>query len=190
MSYGMGWVIQDYRGRSLVSHGGAIEGFRTHLTLVPKSGLGLVLVCNLTDARMNQALVNALLDHLLGLPKKDWNGLYAGLLKKEQEATAERMRTWLAGRHLNTKPSRELSAYAGDYEHPAYGMVHVSLDRGALSWKWNSFAGMLAHFHYDTFVLPVEALGGPEVVFSLGADGAVARMEVRGRVGVEFKRVK
>jgi CubicO group peptidase (beta-lactamase class C family) len=190
MSYGMGWVIQDYRGQGLVSHGGAIEGFRTHLTLVPRSRLGLVLICNVTDSRMNQALVNTLLDHLLGLSKKDWNGLYADLLKKEQQASDERGRVWLASRHPNTRPSRELAAYSGNFEHPAYGTIHVSLDHGVLRWRWNHFEGLLAHFHYDTFVLPIEKLGNPEIVFSLGADGAVSQMEVRGRVGVEFRRVK
>jgi CubicO group peptidase (beta-lactamase class C family) len=190
MSYGMGWVLQDYRGQALVSHGGAIEGFRTHLAIVPKARLGIVLVCNLTDTRMNQALVNSLLDHLLGLPKKDWNGLYVDLLRKEHEASAERAEKWLASRHPSTKPSHELAAYAGDYEHPAYGTMHVSLERGALVWKWNTFNGTLEHFHYDTFVLPLGVLGNPEVVFTLAADGSVSKMEVRGKVGVEFRRVK
>src|SRR5262249_61815766 len=55
MSYGMAWVIQDYRGRLLVSHAGAIDGFRAHITLVPKSRLGIVLLNNLHETRMNLA---------------------------------------------------------------------------------------------------------------------------------------
>src|SRR5262249_25170138 len=30
MSYGLGWVIQDYRGQHMIAHGGVIDGFRAH----------------------------------------------------------------------------------------------------------------------------------------------------------------
>src|SRR5262249_23758147 len=46
MNYGLGWVLQDYRGHFLVSHAGAIDGFRVHITLVPDAKLGLVLLNN------------------------------------------------------------------------------------------------------------------------------------------------
>src|SRR5262249_25513770 len=35
MSYGMGWVVQDYRGHKLVSHGGKMEGLRSHISFAP-----------------------------------------------------------------------------------------------------------------------------------------------------------
>ena len=47
ISYGMGWVVQDYRGYGLVSHAGAIDGFRVHLTMVPEAKLGIVILSNL-----------------------------------------------------------------------------------------------------------------------------------------------
>src|ERR1700722_14327215 len=36
ISYGMAWVIHDHRGVRLVSHGGAIDGFRAQITLAPE----------------------------------------------------------------------------------------------------------------------------------------------------------
>ena len=75
MSYGMGWVLQDYRGVGLCSHAGAIDGFRVHFTLIPEKRIGIVLLANLQHTRMNQALSNSLVDLLLDLPKKDWNAL-------------------------------------------------------------------------------------------------------------------
>ena len=35
VSYGMAWVIQDYRGLKMVAHSGVLDGFRIQLTLVP-----------------------------------------------------------------------------------------------------------------------------------------------------------
>ena len=47
MSYGMGWVLEDYRGVGLCSHAGAIDGFRVHITLIPEKKIGIVLLANL-----------------------------------------------------------------------------------------------------------------------------------------------
>src|SRR5262249_27706074 len=44
LHYGMGWIVQDYRGKLLVMHGGSIDGFRAHLTLVPEARLGIALL--------------------------------------------------------------------------------------------------------------------------------------------------
>jgi CubicO group peptidase (beta-lactamase class C family) len=189
MSYGMGWVLQDHRGLNLVSHAGAIDGFRAHLTMVPEHRLGIVLLNNLHLTRMNIALSNGLLDLVLGLPKKDWSAIVMAAVRAEQAERAEAERERLAKRHRNTRPSLEPTAYAGTFEHPAYGTVRVSLGPGGLVWQWNDFRAVLEHFHYDTFTLPIEVMGEPEVVFALD-DGAVTGMRVGGKVDVEFRRVQ
>jgi CubicO group peptidase (beta-lactamase class C family) len=190
MSYGMGWVVQDYRGHLLVSHAGAIDGFRAHVTLVPRARLGIVLLNNLHQTRMNLAVSNSLVDLLLGLPRKDWNAHVAAQMRKLEEANEQRLRERNARRHHGTRPSRELSAYAGTYEEPAYGTLRVALERGVLVWRWGNFSGRLEHFHYDTFLSQGDALGGPQVVFTLGADGEVARVRVVEELGAEFRKVK
>jgi CubicO group peptidase (beta-lactamase class C family) len=188
MSYGMGWVIQDHRGHDLVSHAGAIDGFKAHLALVPKARLGIVVLSNLHHTRLNLALSNSLLDLLLGLPRKDWNGILGRAMQRAEAEEAGQGRAELARREHGTRSSREPAAYAGSYEHPAYGTVRVSLERGVLVWRWNNFSGPLEHFHHDTFVLPIDIMGVPQVVFTLGADGTVSRMKVLGKMNVEFRR--
>jgi CubicO group peptidase (beta-lactamase class C family) len=190
ISYGMGWVVQDYRGLKLVSHAGAIEGFRAHLTLVPGERLGIALLNNLDKSQLNLALSNTLLDHLLGLPRRDWHAHIRSALQRDAERAAEREGERLAKRRAGTKPSLETTAYAGDYEHPAYGRVAVSLEKGDLLWTWNTFRGALEHFHFDVFTLPVEALGGPTVQFAIGPDAQVSGMKVGGALGVEFRKLR
>jgi CubicO group peptidase (beta-lactamase class C family) len=183
MSYGIGWVIQDHFGHRLLQHAGAIDGFRCHFTLVPKCRLGIVLLCNLHQTRMNIALSNSLLEMLLGLPHRDWNVVVE---KAEQEDAEEREKH--SPRHPDTRPSRELAGYAGTYEHPAYGKVRITLEGRRLIWQWENWRAALDHYHYDTFTLPIEKMGEPFVVFTLDAKGAVARMKVLGEIGVEFRR--
>jgi CubicO group peptidase (beta-lactamase class C family) len=189
ISYGMAWVIQDYRGHKLVSHAGAIDGFRAHLTLLPEDNFAIAILCNLDQTRMNLALSNSLVDHLLGLPAKNWNRFIAEKTVKEVEALRTRRREREEKRQQGTKPSLELAAYVGTYEQPAYGTVRVTLERGNLEWQWNAFSVPLEHFHYDTFSAHHEVLGDFQVVFRLGTDGSVASMNVVDLLDLEFRKV-
>src|SRR5437867_6094138 len=58
LAYGLGWSLADYRGRKLVSHGGAIDGFRALVGLVPEERLGVVVLSN--GGELGRALTNAL----------------------------------------------------------------------------------------------------------------------------------
>ncbi len=188
MSYGMGWVVQDHSGHRLLQHAGAIDGFRCHFALVPEARLGIALLCNLDQTRMNIALSNGLLELLLGLPHRDWNQVVFEAERKAHAEVEEKERQRLSRRHLHTHPSRELAGYIGRYEHPAYGTVRIALQDGSLVWKWNHFKAALTHYQYDTFTLPIEIMGEPRVVFTLDDRGAVARMKVQGSMDVEFRR--
>jgi CubicO group peptidase (beta-lactamase class C family) len=185
ISYAMGWIVQDYRGQLLLSHGGAIDGFRAHITLVPHSRLGIAILSNLDDTRMNLAVSNSLVDVLLGLPYKDWNAYYTELVARRDAAEKARRLELAAHRHPDTNPSRTLQAYTGSYEHPAYGEARVELHDGGLVWRWSNFRCRLEHFHFDTFTVKSSVLKEPFLVFTLGTDGDVATLTV---LEVEFKK--
>jgi CubicO group peptidase (beta-lactamase class C family) len=192
MSYGMGWVIHDYRGHLIVGHAGAIDGFRAHIMLVPGAGLGIALLCNLHGSRINLALSYTLLDLLLGLPYKDWNAYYGDLVKEEQ-ATAQKAREdRTAARKPDTRPTHERKAYAGTYENAAYGPCRITLEKDALVWHWGRFHASLDHYHFDTFTLgkvepfALEFPEEPQLFFQLGPDGGVTGLKL---LEVEFRRV-
>jgi CubicO group peptidase (beta-lactamase class C family) len=185
MSYAMGWVVQDYRGHLLVSHGGAIDGFRAHITLAPNDQLGIVLLNNLQGTQLNLAVSNSIVDLLLDLGTTDWNTYMLDVVKKEEAAKKESARRWRESRRRGTRPSRALSAYAGSYEHPAYGTARVVWKSGALAWEWSSFHGPLEHFHYDTFTARHDLLGDAPMVFRLNAAGEVAGLQF---LGQDFRR--
>src|SRR5262249_52053109 len=41
MAYGLGWMLQDYRGKKLVQHGGNIDGMSALVAMIPEEKLGL-----------------------------------------------------------------------------------------------------------------------------------------------------
>jgi CubicO group peptidase (beta-lactamase class C family) len=185
-AYGMAWRIQDYRGELLISHGGALNGFRTQVDLLPKQHDGFVVLANLGRGLAVIAMRNALADMLLGKPARDWNRYYLALDTKER-ATAETKKVERdAKRHRDTKPSRELDAYAGTYSNAAYGPVVVTLDGDHLVLQYGRVKIPLTHYHFDTFSAVDEDEDIDEqIVFSLDADGDVKKLTL---FGEEFDR--
>ncbi|KAI8852771.1 beta-lactamase/transpeptidase-like protein [Chytridium lagenaria] len=45
-SYGLGFHILSYRGKRLVSHGGATNGYRSEIFTLPKEKLSIIILCN------------------------------------------------------------------------------------------------------------------------------------------------
>ncbi|HZP80114.1 MAG TPA: serine hydrolase [Chthonomonadaceae bacterium] len=187
-SYGLGWTVQDYHGLLMVSHGGGIDGFRSQIALVPQAKLGVIILANRDGNAMPEALRNSFFDQLLNLPKRDWNALTTELTAKAEEEQKKKEAEREEKRHKDTKPSRELAAYTGAYEEPAYGTAHVTLENDALRLQWSSFNLPLAHFHFDTFTARGDypSINEP-VVFNLNAEGEVETLRV---LNVEFKKAK
>jgi CubicO group peptidase (beta-lactamase class C family) len=188
MSSGLGWRILEYRGHPLLEHGGAVDGFRARIMLLPKERLGVVLLMNLEQTEAATATGNAILDHLLKLPAKDWHAHYHKVVAEAAEAKKEAARRFAASRRPGTKPSLELGEYVGTYEDPALGAVRIGKDGDGLTLSWSSYRAALKHFHLDTFALQSDqdALGDA-VTFGLDEHGTAATLEAFGRT---FKRKK
>ncbi len=151
VGYAMGWVAYDHRGKKVVAHGGIIDGFRAQVTLLPDEKLGLVLLNNLDKTKMNIAVGNSLIDQLLGLPPKDWNGYFLKVERDEREAKRAEIDRRNKARRPGTRPSAPLSWYVAEYTNPAYGTGKVTLQGDRLVWEWSSFRCPLEHFQGDEF---------------------------------------
>ncbi|HKB79891.1 MAG TPA: serine hydrolase [Thermoanaerobaculia bacterium] len=187
-AYGMGWVVQDYRGQLLVSHAGGLNGFRSQVALLPGQNAGVVVLANAGRGFGVVALRNLILDQILGAPRFDWNARLLDLDQRGDRMEAEAKAKRDATRHAETRPSRELEAYTGTYSDAAYGAATVSLESGALVLHWNRLNVPLTHFQYDTFEMIVPEEGLDELVqFQLGTDGNVQTMTLFGQA-FEAKR--
>lgn len=181
MSYCMGWVRQDYHGRLLISHAGTIDGFRTHITLLPREQIGIVLVNNLHGSDLNLALSNTLIDQMLDLPRRDWNAHVRTVGEERDRPIKERPKIRAAMRKKNAPPSHELAAYQGEYVEPVFGTAKVTLQDGKLLWEWGTFKVPLEHYHFDTFIGQHDILNDPVISFGLGFDGTVLTMNALDR---------
>jgi CubicO group peptidase (beta-lactamase class C family) len=182
-SYGMGWVLQDYRGRALVWHNGGIDGMLSEVRLVPEEKLGFVILSNAEGHNMNPAISYRIIDAYLGGPARDWSAIFLAQQKKGEAMQAEMEKKMEAARAKNTKPSLPLEKYAGTYADSMYGTATVKLESGKLVLRYGStFQGDLEHWHYDTFRASWrdKRLGKSFVTFALDARGRVTDMDVDG----------
>jgi len=176
LSYGLGWIVYDHRGKLVLAHGGVMDGFRTQITLLPEEGLGFALLNNLHETRMNQAIANSLIDFCCDLPPRDWNAHFQAVVKEEEaEKTAERKSRALH-RQPGVKPSLPLAAYTGEYSHPAYGTATIKEAKGKLQVKWSSFQAPLEHWQRDEFRVSDGFLADRFIDFAVTPQQSVAGM--------------
>ncbi len=151
LSYGLGWVVSDHRGKRVLAHGGQIDGFRVQITLLPDEQLGFALLNNLHETRMNQAVTNSLIDLYCGLSPRGWNGFFSKIVADAEVAKRAALEARNAARKPGTKPSLPVASYAGDYEHAVYGKLKVLEKDGNLALEWSTFRCPLEHFETDRF---------------------------------------
>jgi CubicO group peptidase (beta-lactamase class C family) len=170
MSYGLGWFLQDYRGHHVVNHGGAIDGFRANFSMLPKEGLGVIVLSNLGEDNLPEALRWSIFDILLGIQQpKDWN---AFLIEQARRRQPPPRKPPVPG----TAPTHELAAFAGGYSEPAYGLAQINEEQGKLVLYWSNFRLPLEHFQYDTFAIRDPRLDGL-VTFHLDTTGTPRTLE-------------
>jgi CubicO group peptidase (beta-lactamase class C family) len=152
--YGLGFQCQSYRGDRLVLHGGGWPGWGTLMTLVPDFGVGVAVLTNRSPSEVPTTLTWYVIDRLRGREPVDWRERFR---KRREEAIAQMQADKQARekvRHKNTRPAHDLATYAGDYDHPAYGMMSIKEQDLALHWSWRGMFATMVHRHYETFELP------------------------------------
>jgi hypothetical protein len=190
----MGWFLHDYRGRKVVEHGGAIDGMRAQVAMMPEEKLGLVVLTNMNGSILPMAIMYRIFDSYLGAPPRDWSadllktfkGLEAQGIEAQKKAEADRVK--------DTKPSLSPDKYAGTFRNDLYGEVKVTNDNGKLSVRFGpAFTGDLEHWHYDTFRANFRGavVSTANLTFSLSAQGKAdtVTLGMPGFADYPFRRV-
>jgi CubicO group peptidase (beta-lactamase class C family) len=131
-TYGLGWQLEDYEGREIISHTGGINGFVTSVTLVPEENLGVIVLTN-TDANIfYEALKWQLIDQQLNLPYRNSSQFYMPYAQEDEKVKAEQHKLWRDTVNMNLQPALPLKSFTGRYQHEAYGYVNIARQNGVL----------------------------------------------------------
>ena len=176
-AYGMGRWTSSYRGKLIAYHGGDINGFHSQVAIAPQDGFGLaVLVIGDHVAPLYNAVMYELVERMFGMvPRTPWGERMLDIRLKGKKANQAARAKAGGERVADTKPAHALTSYAGEYEHPAYGVLTVAEKSGALTFDFHSIRLPLAHFHYERFDTPDDEQDGKwSVNFTTSPQGEVA----------------
>jgi CubicO group peptidase (beta-lactamase class C family) len=149
--YGLGWFLEEYSGRKIVSHTGGVNGFVTSVCLVPEEGLGILVLTNTDANNFYEALRYEIMDAYLGLPYR----AYSNVGLQQQQARDKEEEEWLQKKKdtvaMKLKTDVQLAAITGTYTHPVYGTMNIALKEGKATATFEHHKGRYA---------TIEPLGG------------------------------
>jgi CubicO group peptidase (beta-lactamase class C family) len=183
-SYGLGWVLHDYKGQMVVSHGGGYDGMYSYVAMVPEQKLGIVVLTN-SMTGVSTPIANHIIDDYLGGEKRNWDA--EGLERDKSSRTEfyERIAKAISPKAENTQPSHPLEAYTGTFTGELYGDATVTQEESGLVLKFAANPDLVAdlkHLHFDTFVIHwrKESAWFREgtALFQMNADGKIQEIRL------------
>ncbi len=161
--YGLGWYIQDYATRHIITHSGEVSGYLSSVTLVPQEHLGIVILTNTDQNGFYEALRLEIMDAYFKRPFRNYNELYLNNYKANatmQQAADKRLRDSIA---LNPMPALPVTNYTGKYTNEFYGSMTVTQgENNDLEMRFEHHPKMYAHLQplggnrfYATFSEPI-----------------------------------
>jgi CubicO group peptidase (beta-lactamase class C family) len=182
--YALGFRVNDYRGRKLVSHTGGLPGYVSKVAMIPELRLGVSVLTNQESGAAFEAITYHILDFYLDAPTHDWLAAYRHVTERSARRITTTEQGTAAERDTTSRPSLPLGRYAGGYTDRWYGDVGILLEGDGLVIDFRqtpSLVGDLHHWQYDTFVarwrdraLRADAF----VTFMLGPEGRIERVRM------------
>ena len=179
-NYGMGRWTTSYRGHLLAYHGGDLPGFHSQVSTMPYDSIGvIVMVIGNHAAPLYNVVSYNVYERLLALSLTPWSERQ-NTIRLKNKATNKQARTKAGGgRIANTRPSHPIGDYAGEFEHPAYGLLTIATRDNSLLFDLHKIKLPLSHFHYDRFDTPDDEEDGMwSVNFLTNPQGEVDRAEI------------
>lgn len=181
VAYGLGWVVQDYRGRRVAWHNGGIDGMLSEMWTVPEERLGVIVLTNSSPHVAGPTIVRDILDRfLIGKPAKDYLAESVTLMQRMSLGAAAQAKAAEAARLKDTRPSLPLDRYVGTYTDSLYGDVGIVKQGDALAFTWQSMTQPLTHWHLDQFRGKFVLGQDLQLNFRIDGAGKVAGVDVEG----------
>jgi CubicO group peptidase (beta-lactamase class C family) len=149
--YGLGWMLEEYNGKKIVSHTGGVNGFVTSVTLIPEEKLGIVVLTNTDANSFYEALKWEIMDACMNLPYRNYSKVYLGFQQSEEKEKANQYKKIQDSIAMKPAATFPLQAYAGAYLHDVYGKMNIKIEDGKLVMRFE---------HHRSRYGTLEPLGG------------------------------
>lgn len=146
--YGLGYGLQDYYGRMIVSHGGGYDGMYSRLAMMPDENIGVMVLTN-SMSGISTPLTYAIFNMFIEEDKQDW---VANFHSPQQEDS--RIVKLKENRRTGTTSTLQQAEYAGNYFADMYGDISVKEEGEKLRLHFShspKLSATLTHWHHDTW---------------------------------------
>jgi len=154
-TYGLGWFLEDYEGKKIISHDGGANGFVTTTCFIPELHLGIVVLTNTDQNSLYGALRQQIIDAYLGKTAINYSQYYLKRSKLEALKTNKQKHVWQYAMEQHNKPALDLKAYTGNYQNPVYGLIDITEEKGELVIHFShhrTLKGNMQYLDKETFL--------------------------------------
>jgi CubicO group peptidase (beta-lactamase class C family) len=127
-SYGLGWLIGEYKGLPLIAHGGNTYGFSSDLAFLPDSDVGIAVLANAQGGNAFTEGVRFRLFELLFDQPDEADRQITYALQQLDET-----RTQIVDQLDDPADRDEAAPYLGRYQNPALGEVAIVFEDGVFA---------------------------------------------------------
>ena len=143
--YGYGWLTRQDDGYKRVEHSGGVSGFGSNVVFFPEENIGIVVLTNQTASSLAYAVTDEIIARLL--PKIE---------SEPHQVQFSQVHTILpmdTPTIINEElpPSHALPDFVGDYFHPGYGTVSVTIRGNTLYADFPMTKMRLEHHENNVF---------------------------------------
>ena len=186
--YALGWVVRRSANGTVIWHNGGTAAFGAFVGFLPDHGAGVVILTNVTNVGLPDALGVFLTDRMLANPPLDYLGI---VLKNAQGQAAESAKTF--ARPANPQATPPLAPLAGQFSNPAMGAATVTVDGARLIMTLAATGARLAVVPWDGGVFTAQLMAegrlkdialnlGPApnafVQYQIGDDGRLDQLKL------------
>ncbi|QPM68891.1 serine hydrolase [Atribacter laminatus] len=119
--YNLAWLTTKYEPYSLIWHNGGTSGIKSVIQIIPEAKLGIVVLTNMSDTQLPEALGKHFVDLYFGNPLKDWSAESLKAFKTSLSQEAEIP-------DIPKEKPLPLEAYTGKYVNPVFGEILISIE--------------------------------------------------------------
>ncbi len=137
-SYGLGWIVTEYLGVPILTHGGNTIGFTSSFTFLPGKGFGVIVLTNARASNMfNEGVAGRLLELVYEQPAEVRQSLDFYLQQAEAETDK------LVGQIKDEIDVQAVEPHLGRFTNDALGWIELSWVEGKLMLDAGEFATQL-----------------------------------------------
>ncbi len=154
MFYALGWIVSHHKSYTMIWHNGDIQGSHSMLAFVPEANLGIVILSNLSQTDMPEAVAFRFFDLAFNLTETDYSAEYLEANKTKMATQEKNLRP-----PQHASPALSLENYVGKYTSDIYGSFEISLKDDKLSLvvqQSDKPSAILKHWHRDIFLVEWE----------------------------------